>query len=485
MQSAPTLLPTLPTAGAAPEGASTTAAPAISGDPFALIFARLLQLAPDPTGITGATGAAGELPIPTGAGEGGADFLSRILNDPVRGAVIEQLFSEVQGLESPTQGLEIAETGATSPASTYPGPAGPSNLSPLPPLTIENLAALLGSRVAPPTEGEDSSEPVPLDPTKGSSTPDLTKGDVDLTSFPIQRLLQTPEWGRDIVLPTQRTVPTTNGEGAVSQTFGDRVDKDSPRRLLQPFQPSLAQPRFVDPRVDATLNQQSQDLPTPTSIASALGADRPGRIIVDKDILRAVDKLLGRTTPKSDILEKGVSVLTPQELKAEGVSVEHRSATALARVDRSEFVERVVQALERARAEAPKRIEIELHPPSLGKVKLQVTEQDGHLTAKIEVQSATTRSILLDNLPTLDRHLGEHGVQIQRFQVDQTNTGSNGTNDPNGGAGMASGGDQTPTEDRSGPKGRRSGTDEDHPERGPPLSVAELFGLADGMDRLV
>jgi hypothetical protein len=214
---------------------------------------------------------------------------------------------------------------------------------------------------------------------------------------------------------------------------------------------------------------------------SVLGGQKPGRLVIDKDILKSVEKLLPRVD-RTDLAERGLSVLAPDELRTDRSSVEDRNATALARVDRQEFVDRIIQALERARAEQPKKIEIELNPPSLGKLRVQVIDHDGQLTAKIEVHSGATRTLLLDNLPNLDRQLGEQGVQIQRFQVDQVNTGSSGLQDPTGGTLNQ----QSPGSGQQGQPNKSSNKDDAEVDEGDAvLTIADLLGWADGMDRLV
>jgi flagellar hook-length control protein FliK len=187
-------------------------------------------------------------------------------------------------------------------------------------------------------------------------------------------------------------------------------------------------------------------------------------------------------------LERGASILTPEELKSQTTSTtEDRNATALARVDRNEFVNRVVQALERAHTEQPKTIEVELNPPSLGKLRLQVTQIDGQITAKIEVHSDASRSLLLDNLPALDRQLGEQGVQIQRFTVDHMNTGPSASADLSGNAQQQAQQEAAQEQQRQSYRSASAddGQNDNESNRGSGLTVSDLLRIADGMDRLV
>lgn len=173
------------------------------------------------------------------------------------------------------------------------------------------------------------------------------------------------------------------------------------------------------------------------------------------------------------------SVLTAVELSAEGVSTEDRNATVLARIDRVEFVTRMAQALERAHLESPKVIELELNPPSLGKLRIQVVDLGGQLTARIDAETPHARSILLDHLPILDRNLTDHGIQMQKLHVNHqaaqvAQFASGGFGQPQQQGRQQPGSSAANTEER----------DSDEP-RGPPLSIRDLFAWAPGMNRLI
>ena len=63
-------------------------------------------------------------------------------------------------------------------------------------------------------------------------------------------------------------------------------------------------------------------------------------------------------------------------------------------------------------------VRLKLHPPELGSLRLHVTLRDGLLTARVEAETTTARSILLDNLPALRERLAAQDVKIDRFDVD-------------------------------------------------------------------
>jgi hypothetical protein len=441
-----------------------------SGDVFAQIFARLVgtnsvdQSLPSIANLvlpslTSPAVLAGGQPIPTTlpgtavpTGTNKTSINSSLKSDQIPTFESIQAFSTALAAFLATA---PAEGGASLPAGEIPSATEATNES------ADRLLQLT-----------DLLTPIFPDPVVVDSS--FIPGNVAIETKPNIRTL--PSASADI---DPRLIPTSAGIEAQSAPLKGR---------LQPFQPGLQGPTRrvgddLSAKVDAGNTNLNGSLTGSVSLESLLGANRSSRIVVDKAILKQVDKLLGRSPTVDQVAERGVSILTPEELKPTAASVEDRNATALARVDRSEFVNRVVQALERAHAERPKRIEVEIQPPALGKLKVQVIERNGELTARIEVHSSTTRSLLIDNLPTLDRNLGEHGVQIQRFQVDQTNTGYSNLGEQPRDAPQQNMTGQEPRQDHRQPDFFEPADDES--ERGPPISLAELLGLADGMDRVI
>lgn len=86
-------------------------------------------------------------------------------------------------------------------------------------------------------------------------------------------------------------------------------------------------------------------------------------------------------------------------------------------VDQRRFVDRVARAIQTANGQEG-TLRLRLSPPELGSLRLEVTVQNGALTAKVEAESPLARSLLLDNLPILRERLEEQGVRVEQFDVD-------------------------------------------------------------------
>jgi flagellar hook-length control protein FliK len=63
-------------------------------------------------------------------------------------------------------------------------------------------------------------------------------------------------------------------------------------------------------------------------------------------------------------------------------------------------------------------LQLRLSPPELGAMRLELSVNQGALTASIETDNSTARQVLLDNLPALRDRLAEQNVKIERFDVD-------------------------------------------------------------------
>ena len=70
---------------------------------------------------------------------------------------------------------------------------------------------------------------------------------------------------------------------------------------------------------------------------------------------------------------------------------------------------------------APQRgglLRLRLRPPELGSLRLEVSLQDGNLSARIETETQAAKTLLLDQLPQLRDRLAEQGFRVARFDVD-------------------------------------------------------------------
>jgi flagellar hook-length control protein FliK len=114
-------------------------------------------------------------------------------------------------------------------------------------------------------------------------------------------------------------------------------------------------------------------------------------------------------------------------------SAENRRATTIARlsaerslqtnggqgddVDAARFIGRVEGAVRAAHLREG-RVQVRLSPPELGALRIELTIQNGVLSARLEAETPAARNLLLDNLPALRDRLAQQDVRIDQFDVD-------------------------------------------------------------------
>jgi flagellar hook-length control protein FliK len=132
-----------------------------------------------------------------------------------------------------------------------------------------------------------------------------------------------------------------------------------------------------------------------------------------------VETVASAATPTSVPATDGGTSLTnklPHQLAAKSGS-QGASGPPVTQAEQMRLVQRVARAVQAAQARGGE-IQIRLSPPSLGSLKLEVKVQNGVMTARIEAENATSRTILLENLPVLKERLADQGIQVESFDVD-------------------------------------------------------------------
>jgi flagellar hook-length control protein FliK len=101
---------------------------------------------------------------------------------------------------------------------------------------------------------------------------------------------------------------------------------------------------------------------------------------------------------------------------------------APANIDASRLLSRVARAFALAQ-ERDGDIQLRLSPPELGSLKLTVQQQEGGLVARLETETESAKTALIENLPALRERLAEQGLRIERFDIDLMQRQPGGTPD--------------------------------------------------------
>ncbi|MGE0757324.1 MAG: flagellar hook-length control protein FliK, partial [Pirellulaceae bacterium] len=108
-----------------------------------------------------------------------------------------------------------------------------------------------------------------------------------------------------------------------------------------------------------------------------------------------------------------------QHLLARGEERESR-AGGLSGAEQGRMLDRVARAF-RAAESRQGVVKLRLHPPELGTLRIELRVEQGTLTARLEAESSTAQSLLLEHAQQLRDRLAEQGVRVDRFDVDLLN----------------------------------------------------------------
>ncbi|MCK4282847.1 MAG: flagellar hook-length control protein FliK [Candidatus Brocadiae bacterium] len=83
----------------------------------------------------------------------------------------------------------------------------------------------------------------------------------------------------------------------------------------------------------------------------------------------------------------------------------------------------VVRAARYVRSGSRSELRVQLHPPELGRMKLEIEMRDGVLEVRIRVENPDVRAAIQNELSDLDRALKEAHVDVSRFEVGDYHPG--------------------------------------------------------------
>jgi flagellar hook-length control protein FliK len=184
----------------------------------------------------------------------------------------------------------------------------------------------------------------------------------------------------------------------------------------------------TDPNSTITVDRELIDQAIVTAVASATNttadapsADQRQRRADDSPISQPAaanqpaDLARSTTASSSQAAANTTARISTSSLIDKTTQVAPRGAQS--QVDQARFVQRVARAF-RAADEQGGQIRLRLSPPELGSLKLDIALRNGQMTARLEAETTTARSLLLDNLPALRERLAGQNIKIERFDVD-------------------------------------------------------------------
>ncbi|HEY3392267.1 MAG TPA: flagellar hook-length control protein FliK [Lacipirellulaceae bacterium] len=174
---------------------------------------------------------------------------------------------------------------------------------------------------------------------------------------------------------------------------------------------------------DANVSQNASGTIVVANVASANTATAAAAGEASEEASRAV-KSIGNSADGSHLTARA------QRSGASGSRRAHATrAPGLPLVDAARFVGRVAKAVQTAQDRGG-TVQLRLSPPELGSLRLELSMQNGVMTAAVETETPAARQVLLDHFPALRERLAEQNIRIERFDVEVRQENSGGQADP-------------------------------------------------------
>ena len=194
----------------------------------------------------------------------------------------------------------------------------------------------------------------------------------------------------------------------ISENTGEEAGKDTSRDVLTGRAYSGDNETSEEEAKNFAENESnSKDMPARKSTGG-----------FEKDVFASEDI----TFEKVDILESFTDMEKSFEAKnvlSETTQTSYSSENAFVKYsDMLENMDRLSKLMQGNTDKTLKNVTLELSPPELGKMTIDVSVKDGHATAAIKVETDGAKQMLLNNVEQLKRNLESHGIKLENFEVE-------------------------------------------------------------------
>jgi flagellar hook-length control protein FliK len=291
-----------------------------------------------------------------------------------------------------------------------------------------------------PPQGAASTEDAPPNEAGGEQPTDASR--VSLRALARAALLAAGDTAQSAA-PAAKTVMGTSASEAAEQDASQVRANPTPAQQAEQArarmagsgaqQPAQQESSEGDGRGRATSGgmQASHEMQVPAEDADAQG--KPGRPAVSLELPKSIGP---RPLPDAD---SKPADRKPAEPKPDAPSTkpptwpgpnepasssrlmaprEQPAAQAQAEPMPNLRLEDVVQVIRPNLQQGHSELRLQLHPPELGQLRIDVELRDNVLTLAMRAESAQVRDFLLSRLPELRHSLESHGINLERFHVE-------------------------------------------------------------------
>lgn len=112
-----------------------------------------------------------------------------------------------------------------------------------------------------------------------------------------------------------------------------------------------------------------------------------------------------------------VQEFQPNQMNVSGEQAFTESLSSFSQVDTQSIMDQIMDYMKIDNSEAFTKLEMQLHPETMGRVVIEITSRNGELTAQITTQNEAVRAALESQIVSLKENLNDQGLRVENVQV--------------------------------------------------------------------
>ena len=159
---------------------------------------------------------------------------------------------------------------------------------------------------------------------------------------------------------------------------------------------------------------QSQQSSTVTGSSGSAGVDAAGRV---RDSLPGNGSSASGSAGGAAVTSTGASRAGSGRTASANASESPDQPREITQQERVRLVQRVARSFSRLGPDGG-QVTLKLNPPQLGVLNVSIKIEGQTMTARLQTETTAARDVIIDNLPVLRDRLSEHGIEVEKFQVE-------------------------------------------------------------------
>ncbi len=288
---------------------------------------------------------------------------------------------------------------------------------------LEELNQELAAMVV--TEGEDSNAPAEIAVTEDVLAEEGVITGSEQQPLEVSQNAKVASGGESMQSNQQTAAGVTELEpeivekGAVTEERVATSNEVSSAEQLKNNNADLGKDNLTGRAYDGNNEQSTQDNELEDDASAKDGNTKNGQVSSADKLLLNDELKLATVADFSENLIEAETKVESKVVMSETAPAPYTSDNAYVKyADMLENMDKLSRLMQSSAEKSMKSVTMELSPPELGKLTLEVSVKDGHANAAIKVETDGAKQMLLNNVEQLKRNMEAHGIKLENFEVE-------------------------------------------------------------------